>query len=176
MALAILLGFALGPPVLVLRRCHFGRVPSVIVVVVLAFLMIVGIGVFVGNQLARLAGELPGYQTNITQKIHSLRNTTTRGGVVDRTSAMLSNLNKEIEKPEEKGAGTVANEPAALSRNGPSAEAARHCRGCGHPRPMHPASWPSKLPPVFNRPRLEFSYTGRKATRLGYRLSGTVER
>src|SRR3984893_11306050 len=86
MALAILLGFALGPPVLVLRRCHFGRVPSVIVVVVLAFLMIVGIGVFVGNQLARLAGELPGYQTNITQKIHSLRNTTTRGGVVARTS------------------------------------------------------------------------------------------
>jgi hypothetical protein len=36
-ALAILLGFALAPPVLLLRRWHFGRVPSVIVVVVLAF-------------------------------------------------------------------------------------------------------------------------------------------
>jgi predicted PurR-regulated permease PerM len=58
-------------------------VPSVIVVVVLAFLMIVGIGVFVGSQLAHLAGELPGYQTNITEKIHSLRDTTTSGGVVD---------------------------------------------------------------------------------------------
>ena len=116
-ALAILLGFALGPPVLVLRRWHFGRVPSVIVVVALAFVMIAGIGFFVGNQLAHLAGELPGYQTNITNKIHSLRNTTTSGGVVDRTSAMLSNLSKEIEKPEEKGAGSVADEPAALSRD-----------------------------------------------------------
>jgi len=116
-ALAILLGFALGPPVLVLRRWHFGRVPSVIVVVALAFVMIAGIGFFVGNQLAHLAGELPGYQTNITNKIHSLRNTTTSGGVVDRTSAMLSNLSKEIEKPEEKGAGSVADEPAAFSRD-----------------------------------------------------------
>src|SRR5271156_4753637 len=117
MALAILLGFALAPPVLLLRRWHFGRVPSVIAVVVLAFLIIAGIGFFVGNQLAHLAGELPGYQTNITNKIHSLRNTTTSGGVVDRTSAMLSNLSKEIEKPEEKGAGSVADQSAALSRD-----------------------------------------------------------
>ena len=117
MALAILLGFALAPPVLLLRRWHFGRVPSVIVVVVLAFLMIVGIGSFVGSQLAHLAGELPGYQTNIAQKIHSLRDTTTKGGIVERTSAMLSNLSKEIEKPEDKGAGSIANKPTALSRN-----------------------------------------------------------
>jgi len=117
MALAILLGFALGPPVLLLRRWHFGRVPSVMVVVVLAFLMIVGIGGFLGSQLAHLAGELPGYQTNIAEKIHSLRDTTTKGGIVERTSAMLSNLSKEIEKPEDKGAGSIANEPAALSRN-----------------------------------------------------------
>jgi predicted PurR-regulated permease PerM len=116
MALAILLGFALAPPVLLLRRWHVGRVPSVILVVVLTFLMIVAIGGFLGSQLAHLAGELPGYQTNIAQKIHSLRDTTTKGGIVDRTSAMLSNLSKEIEKPE-KGARSLANEPAALSRN-----------------------------------------------------------
>jgi predicted PurR-regulated permease PerM len=67
----------------------------------------IALGFLVGSQLAHLAGELPEYQTNITQKIHSLRNTTTSGGVVDRTSAMLSNLNKEIEKPEEKGAGNT---------------------------------------------------------------------
>src|SRR4029077_5653642 len=119
MALAILLGFALAPLVLLLRRWHLGRVPSVIAVVVLAFLMIVGIGVFVGNQLAHLAGELPGYQTNIAQKIRSLRDTTTKGGVVDRTSAMLSNLNNEITKPEEKERGSVGNQVAALPRNNP---------------------------------------------------------
>jgi predicted PurR-regulated permease PerM len=118
MALAILLGFALAPPVLLLRRWHLGRVPSVILVVVLTFVMIVGIGGFVGSQLAQLTGELPGYQTNIVQKIHSLRETTTKGGIVDRTSAMLSNLSKEIEQPEERGgAGSLANEPAALGRD-----------------------------------------------------------
>jgi hypothetical protein len=32
---------------------------------------------------------------------------------------MLNNLNKEIEKPQEKGAGSAANEPAGLSRDNP---------------------------------------------------------
>ena len=117
MALAILLGFALAPPVLLLRRWRLGRVPSVVLVVVLTFLMIAGIGGFVGSQLAHLAGELPEYQANIAQKIHSLRDSTAKGGIVARTSAMLSNLSKEIEKPEDKGTGSVANEPAALSHD-----------------------------------------------------------
>ena len=89
MALALLLSFALGPAVLLLRRWYINRVVAVIAVVVLAFAVIVGIGALIGSQLAYLAENLPGYQTNITQKIHSLRNTTTSGGVVDRTSAML---------------------------------------------------------------------------------------
>jgi predicted PurR-regulated permease PerM len=119
LALAILLGFALGPPVLLLRHLHVGRVPSVIIVVVLAFLTIGGIGAFVGSQLAHLAGELPGYQTNIIQKIHSLRDTTTKGGIVDRTFAMLTNLDKEIEKPIEKEAPSPPNRPAPLALSHP---------------------------------------------------------
>jgi predicted PurR-regulated permease PerM len=115
MAFAVLLGFAPGPPVMLLRRWHFSRVPSVIVVIVLAFLIIVGIDVFVGSQPAHLAEELPGYQTNITEKIHLLRDTTTSGGIVDRTSAMPSNL----EKPQEKGAGCPANESPGFSHDNP---------------------------------------------------------
>jgi predicted PurR-regulated permease PerM len=71
-ALAILLSFALGPLVLLLRRWHLGRVPAVIVAVLLAFSIIGGVGTFVGTQLAHLAGDLPEYQTNVAQKIHSL--------------------------------------------------------------------------------------------------------
>jgi predicted PurR-regulated permease PerM len=111
-ALAILLSFALGPLVLLLRRWHVGRVPAVIVVVLLAFSIIGGIGTFVGTQLAHLAGDLPGYQSNIAQKIHSLRASTGRGGVLDRTSKMVKNLGKEIEKPET-GDKTAANQLAA---------------------------------------------------------------
>jgi predicted PurR-regulated permease PerM len=68
LALAILLSFALGPVVLLLRRWHLGRVPSVIASVGLAFLVIFGIGALIGSQLARLAEDLPRYQSNITEK------------------------------------------------------------------------------------------------------------
>jgi predicted PurR-regulated permease PerM len=113
MALAILLSFALGPLVLLLRRWRLGRVPAVIVAVLLAFSMIGGIGTFVGTQLAHLAADLPGYQSNISQKIHSLRDSTGKGGVVDRASKMVKNLDKEIEKPAETGGKTAADQPAA---------------------------------------------------------------
>jgi hypothetical protein len=113
MVLAVLLSFALGPLVLLLRRWRRGRVPAVIVAVLLAFSMIGGIGTFVGTQLAHLAAELPGYQTNISQKIHSLRDSTGKGGVVDRTSKMVKNLGKEIEKPAETGERTAADQPVA---------------------------------------------------------------
>jgi predicted PurR-regulated permease PerM len=115
MALAILLSFALGPPVLLLRRWHLGRVPAVIAVVMFAFLIIGGIGAFAGTQLTHLAGELPGYQTNIAQKIQSLRHTTSKGGIVDRTSAMVRDLSTEIAKPSEAGGNTVASQPATDS-------------------------------------------------------------
>jgi len=99
MALAILLSFALAPSVLLLRRCYFGRVPSVVVVVVLTFTVICGLGALFGNQLAYLAGNLPQYQFNITEKIHSLKGTATTGGVVERASTMFRDLSNEISKP-----------------------------------------------------------------------------
>ena len=114
MALAVLLSFALGPLVLLLRRWRLGRVPAVIVAVLLAFSTIGGVGTFVGTQLAHLAGELRGYQTNIAQKIHSLRYTQSKGGVVDRTSAMVNNLSKEMAKPAETVIKPTANKLSAL--------------------------------------------------------------
>jgi predicted PurR-regulated permease PerM len=102
MALALLLSFALGPPVLLLRRWHSNRVFAVMVVAVLAFSVILGIAALIGSQLAHLAENLPGYQYNITEKIHSLRDTTTSSGVVGRAAAMLSDLGNEITKPREK--------------------------------------------------------------------------
>jgi predicted PurR-regulated permease PerM len=114
LALAVLLSFALGPPVLLLRRWHINRVLAVIAVVVLAFSVILGIGALIGSQLAHLAENLPGYQTNITEKIHSLRDTTTSSGVVGRAAAMLSDLGNEITKTREKVGRPAANGPAVL--------------------------------------------------------------
>src|ERR1700739_1162234 len=115
LALAVLLSFALGPPVLLLRRWHINRVFAVIAVVVLAFSVILGIGALIGSQLAHLAENLSGYQTNITEKIHSLRDTTTSSGVVGRAATMLSDLGNEITKPRGKVGLPAANGPVALA-------------------------------------------------------------
>ncbi len=114
-ALAILLSFALGPLVMRLRRWRLGRVPAVLLVVILAFSIIGAIAAFVGTELTRLAGELPGYQTNITQKIQSLRHAASEGGVVNRTTAMVKKLSKEIAGPTEAGDSTAAGQPNANS-------------------------------------------------------------
>jgi predicted PurR-regulated permease PerM len=115
MALALLLSFALGPSVLLLRRWHINRVLAVIAVVVLVFSVILGVGALIGSQLAHLAENLPGYQTNITEKIHSLRDTTTSSGVAGRAMKMLSDLGNEITKPREKAGRPAANGPVALA-------------------------------------------------------------
>src|ERR1700730_9007502 len=115
MALALILSFALGPPVLLLRRWHVNRVLAVIAVVVLAFSLILGIAALIGSQLAHLAENLPGYKYNITEKVHSLRDTTTNSGVVGRAATMLSDLGNEITKPREKIASPSTNRPAALA-------------------------------------------------------------
>ena len=99
LALAVLLSFALGPLVMVLRRWHFGRVPSVAAAVLLAFLVVLGVGSLIGGQLARLAENLPQYQSNMTSKIHALRDTATENGIVARASAVLKDLSSAFAKP-----------------------------------------------------------------------------
>src|SRR5665213_2104221 len=99
LALAILLSFALGPAVLLLRHWHVNRVLAVLAVVGLAFLVIGGTGVLVGSQLAHLAASLPQYQTNISQKILSLRETTNGGGVLGRAAKTLRDVGNEITRP-----------------------------------------------------------------------------
>ena len=98
LALAVLLSFTLGPLVVLLRRWHFGRVPSVIAAVLLAFLVIFGVGSLIGGQLAHLAENLPQYQTNITDKVHSLRSSATGSGILARASGILRDLSNEITK------------------------------------------------------------------------------
>src|SRR5690242_14681188 len=57
-ALAFLLSFVLAPLVRLLRRVRVGRAPSVLIAVLLAFLVISGIGTLIGSQVAELAGNL----------------------------------------------------------------------------------------------------------------------
>src|ERR1700759_5434862 len=72
LALAVLLSFALSPLVGLLRRLRLGNVAPVLISLLLAVVIFSGLGAFMGSQLARLAADLPRYQTNLSGKIHSV--------------------------------------------------------------------------------------------------------
>src|SRR5262245_7715809 len=61
-ALAILLTFLLSPLVTALQRRGLRRVPSVILVVALAGLLLGGLGWLLGAQINRLANDLPAHK------------------------------------------------------------------------------------------------------------------
>jgi predicted PurR-regulated permease PerM len=95
LAIAVLLTFVLAPPMRLLRNLGLGRIPAVTVVVLGAFLLIFGIGTFLGQQVTDLAKQLPQYQYVIQSKIQSL-SAATSGGILDRLSGLLDRLNRQL--------------------------------------------------------------------------------
>ena len=128
LALAILLSFALSPLVLLLRRLHFGRVPSVVASVLSAFLVILGLGAILASQLTGLAENLPWYQFNLTQKIAAIRSVTAGSGFMPRASAMLKSLSTEVTKttaPPGTGSASSSGATATIAARRPPAAAAQ---------------------------------------------------
>jgi predicted PurR-regulated permease PerM len=105
-ALAILLSFVLAPLVGVLQRIRMPRGLAVVSVVITAFAVIFAMGSLLATQLTQLAGDLPRYQSTISEKIQSFRETTAGRGTLERASGMLKDLGKELEKPKDAAAGT----------------------------------------------------------------------
>jgi predicted PurR-regulated permease PerM len=100
-ALAILLSFVLAPLVGLLQRARVPRAFSVVSVVVLAFMVIFGLGTLIANQLSQLAGDLPVYQSTMREKIKSVRGATASSGTLERAADMLQELSRELDKPKE---------------------------------------------------------------------------
>ncbi len=71
--LAMLLSFLLAPLVNLLRRIHLGRVPSVLLAVLLALTVILALGGLIGTQVADLAQNVPRYALTIQQKVGALQ-------------------------------------------------------------------------------------------------------
>jgi predicted PurR-regulated permease PerM len=85
--LAILLSFLLAPVVEVLGRMRLGRVPAVLLAVIMAVGLMTGFGGVIGSQFAQLAGNIPQYSITIEQKIDTARAYTI--GPLDRFVASL---------------------------------------------------------------------------------------
>jgi predicted PurR-regulated permease PerM len=115
-ALAILLSFVLAPLVGLLQRIRVARGFAVVSVVILAFSLIFTIGSLLATQLTQLAGELPRYQSTISEKIQSFRDTKAGRGTLERASDMLKDLSKELDKPKD-----AASEHAPRSTIAPKA-------------------------------------------------------
>jgi predicted PurR-regulated permease PerM len=113
LVLAVLLSFVLSPVVNLLRWIHLGRVPSVIVAVLLALGVLGGIGAVIGTQVAGLAGNLPQYQTTVQRKVAGLQQ-----GWLGEANRLLQKFNHQVHDVTQKAdaAGTTA-------ATGPAAEA-----------------------------------------------------
>ena len=96
-ALAILLTFLLSPVAGALERIALGRLPSVILIVVVTFSLLGGIGWIVALQFESLANELPTYRKNIRQKIADIRDAG-KGGALEKVQKTADDVKEEFQK------------------------------------------------------------------------------
>lgn len=99
-ALAILLTFLLSPVAGALEWIALRRLPSVMVVVVLTFSLLGGIGWIVTLQFVSLANELPKYTGNIRQKIADVRGAG-KGGALEKVQKTVEEVKSEIQNGDE---------------------------------------------------------------------------
>ena len=116
-ALAILLSFVLARPVALLQRWRVPRAVAVVGVVLLAFAIIFALGSLIATQLARLAGDLPRYQSTIESKIQSVRGIKGGSSTLERAAGMLQDLGRELDKPKSGMPGEMPN-PVLVSPTG----------------------------------------------------------
>jgi len=95
LALAVLLTCLLHPVVTRLQRLGLWRVPSVLLVVLLASALLGGIGWVVMGQLTTLAHDLPQYERNIKRKIADLRQLG-KGGVIERVQRSIQDIAADL--------------------------------------------------------------------------------
>jgi predicted PurR-regulated permease PerM len=117
MALAVLLTFLLSPVVGTLQRRGLGRVPAVLVTVVLALSVLGGIGWTLTRQLMTLADELPRYSLNIQHRIADLHGAS-KGGSVEKVQKTVEDVVGEIQKTDK--LGVTRQKPVAVVLEPPS--------------------------------------------------------
>jgi predicted PurR-regulated permease PerM len=107
--------------VVILQRIRVPRGLAVVSVAILAFALIFAMGSLLAAQLTQLAGDLPRYQSTISEKIQSFRETKAGRGTLERASDMLKDLSKEIDKP--KDAASVRPPNAIVTSDPPGQQA-----------------------------------------------------
>jgi len=120
LVLAVLLSFVLGPVVNLLRRARLGRVPSVIVAVLLALGVIGGIGAVIGTQVAGLAGNLPQYQATVQKKFAGLQE-----GWLGEANRVIARFSHQVENATQKADASGATAATGPAGDTPKAQLVR---------------------------------------------------
>src|SRR5580658_7943055 len=94
---AIILALVLSPAVGWLQKLGLGRLPSVLLIMVVSIAMAGGVGWVIFNELVEVVNDLPSYQQNIHNKIEAIR--TPGKGAVGRAAASVKELGKELSSP-----------------------------------------------------------------------------
>ena len=97
--LAILLSFVLAPFVRLLRRVRVPRAPAVLLVVVIVFGALFGIGSLIASEASQLASDLPRYTLVMRDKIRDLRGATDGTSSLSRLVDMVQDLGAAIQPP-----------------------------------------------------------------------------
>jgi predicted PurR-regulated permease PerM len=109
-AIALLLTFALAPIVSFLRRRSIPKILAVIITVGIAFAFIAAFAFLVASQVSNLAQNIPTYQTNIVEKVRSLRELGAGGGLVDHVTRVIERVGEELR---------LGTQPAGPAENAP---------------------------------------------------------
>jgi predicted PurR-regulated permease PerM len=95
LALAALFAFILTPAVSWLERHHFRRLPAVLVVTLLVFALVGGLGYFLTVEMGQLAEQLPQHTETIKDKIVSLREGSS--GTLSKLLGMVKELTDSLQ-------------------------------------------------------------------------------
>jgi predicted PurR-regulated permease PerM len=131
LALAVVLAFLLTPVVGWLQKCHFGRVPAVLAVLVLAFGLVSSLGWVVTGQLMDIVDQFPSYKSNIHDKIQSLR--IPDGSRLKNATNTVSELSNELSAAsdsvvDKKSGKTSGSRPIAVQVAQPPSNAPQYLR------------------------------------------------
>lgn len=104
LALAVLISFALSPLVGLLKKLKLGNVAPVLISLLFSVVILSLLATFMGSQLAKLASDLPRYQTNLTHKIQSVVGSAVHNDTISRLNRTFNSLADQVTggaKPED---------------------------------------------------------------------------
>lgn len=97
LALSLLLAFTLAPIVSFLRKRSIPKIAAVLLAVVSAFCAIALFSIVVATQVTNLAENIPTYQRNLVDKVHSLAQAGAGNGILDHLSKAVERVGAEIQ-------------------------------------------------------------------------------